>query len=366
MLKNVLSARAAVCAAAVGMAAFAASDVVVPLAGGPAGIDGLKLAALQGFSANMSRVAQADGQAPALKIAFAKTGEERRFLALEALPEDGLPALQAADFRCRLSGAEQGKARPALMAFEPSGGAWYKLGRPLAAGNAFGNARFSLKGLHEAAFSDDANGQLDWNAVRKVWFGLVIDGPMSGAFELSRAVLTDCPYRPDRPESVAVIATDAWSVGKNEAAKTEFTVTKEAPGGKPCTKFEFSFPGGGHMWAVPTQRVPEMELSAYHGVRLTYKATLPDGITGLLVVLTEEGGGGWLPPAPPPASADWTSVVIPFSELTLASWLRDENGKPDLDRITSIAVGAHGTASGQGGKGCIMLADIEFVPPPAK
>jgi hypothetical protein len=64
----------------------------------------------------------------------------------------------------------------------------------------------------------------------------------------------------------------------------------------------------------------------------------------------------------PPASADWTTITIPFEQFTLGEWTKDPDGKLDLDDVVSVMIGTHGAASGGGGPGLIMACDLEFVP----
>ena len=126
-------------------------------------------------------------------------------------------------------------------------------------------------------------------------------------------------------------------------------------------KLEFNFVGGRHMYLTPTIPVPAAELDGYTGLQFTYKATLPDGIEGLLVMLTESGGQYMATPMPGP-SEDWVTITIPFADFELGSWSKDDNGQLDLGRINSIIIGTHGGATGDGGDGLIMVSDIEFAP----
>jgi hypothetical protein len=126
-------------------------------------------------------------------------------------------------------------------------------------------------------------------------------------------------------------------------------------------KLEFTFPGGKHMYCVPATPVPEVELEGYVGLRFTYKAALPPGIEGLLVMLGESGGQFPADPAPPP-SDDWTTVTLLFSDFELGSWSKDDNGQLDPNKVSSVHIACHGAATGAGGPGTIWATDIEFVP----
>jgi hypothetical protein len=116
------------------------------------------------------------------------------------------------------------------------------------------------------------------------------------------------------------------------------------------------------MYAIPSTPVPEQGLEGYRALRFTYKASLPAGIKGLLVTLGEHGGGQYFADPAPPASADWTTITIPFENFKKAGWAKDTNEKLDLDQVDRLMIGVHGTASGAGGGGCIWVTDIEFVP----
>jgi len=262
-------------------------------------------------------------------------------------------------------GIQEGDAadvRLGLLLYEKDGGAWFKLGRPLAASVTPTDARLSVQSLREAAFSSDANDQLDWAEVNQVWFGLIVDGKVRADFGLQRVVLTSRPFRPTKPLSVFDPASDAWTMSADKAVKHEFVSAKDGPNSTQCTRYTFSFPGGRHMYATPSQAFPQTEVSAYAGLRLTYKADLPKGISGLLILLTEQGGGQYYASPAPPASDAWTHCDIPFAAFTHAGWTKDTNGRLDLDLISRITVGAHGQADGNGGDGTICIADIQLLP----
>jgi hypothetical protein len=125
---------------------------------------------------------------------------------------------------------------------------------------------------------------------------------------------------------------------------------------------EFNFSGGRHMYMVPSVNAPAADLGGYSGLELTYRASLPEGIDGLLLMLGEQGGAQYYADPPPPAAADWTTLTVPFSAFRLGSWTQDANGSLDLDRVQSIAVGVHGTAAGEGGPGVLYVTGLRFVP----
>jgi hypothetical protein len=192
--------------------------------------------------------------------------------------------------------------------------------------------------------------------------GLTIDGPAEGVLEISDVRFTREPYKPTKSLRITGDGPGVWSVGKDPAVEATLTTPNEAPGGKACMKFEFKVPGGRHMYAIPSTPVPDTELDGYRALRFTYKAALPDGIKGLLVTVGEHGGGQFYADPPPPASAEWTTVTIPFASLKFAPWSKDPNGRFDLGQVDRVMIGTHGTASGKGGPGVICVTDVELIP----
>ena len=355
--------------------------VDVPLGGGPAGVEGLRLVPAGHVLSRMERLADADGGDAALKVTFTKEGDVRRFLALEASPVSPTPGAKALALRYRVSLTSGKPPRLAAVIWERrraggTGGAWFKVvPTPVAvaegAAAEFTEGRISLRALRQAAFSDDASGQLEWQNVEKIWIGLVLvsdgNGPVSGSFELSRARFTDEPYRPTGPLRITGDGPGVWNVGKDKAVQASLTTHAgeahdKGPGGRPCMKFEFTFPGGRHMYAVPTTPMPGTDTEGYQALRFTYRARLPRGTGGLLVMLIERDGAQYFADPAPPASENWSTITIPFGRFKLGGWSRDANGRLDLQEIASVAVACHGTASGTGGTGTIRVTDIEFVP----
>ena len=340
-------------------ATLRAQTVSVPVGGGPAGIDGLKLVQLGGIEAKMERVADADAGKPALKVTFKKADEARRLLALEGRPAKSAAGAKALVARYRLT-LKTGEARLALVTWDASGNAWYKTGSELAKTGAFADGRVAASSPRPASFNKEPALEFDWDDVEKVWVRLVIDRAAEGTFELSAARLSDEPYRAAEPLVLKIADAKLWSVGKDPAVTAEMTVANEGPNGEPCTKLAFTFPGGKHMYLVPSMALPQSDLEGYSALEITYKAELPPGIQGLLLMLGESGGQFMVEPLPPP-SEKWVTMTIPFADLKLGGWSKDDNGTLDLDRVQSIMVGTHGASTG-GGPGLIMVSDVRFVP----
>lgn len=339
--------------------AWAQGDVNVPLGGGASGIEAFRPVPMSGLTAKLDTVPRADGDRAAVRLAFDKPGEERRFLALER-PLTGLPAgTKALALRYRVALAQGAGPRLALVVFEKGGGVWFKVGATAAPLDDFSDGRLSVLSLSQAAFSDDDSGELEWDNLEKVWFGLIIDGPAKGSFEISDARLTSVPYKPTEPLWITGDGPGNWTVGKDPAAKGEVTTPNEGPDGKPCMKFDFLFPAGSHMYGLPSVPVPQFDLEGYTALRLTYKSILPEGLRGLLISVLERDGSQYC--AEPPGSAEWTTITLPFAELWLGGWSKDENDQLDLDQIGSVIVGTHGTAK-VATPGIIWAADLQFVP----
>jgi hypothetical protein len=319
----------------------------------------LELVNLAGVATELARGTSEQGES-VVSVNFEKTGEERRFVALEARLQQPLAAFRAVDLRYRLTADQPLTARLALVAYERGGGAWFRTSRPLASTAVARDLRASLQALKPTSFSQDASKQLEWDQVERLWIGIVVDGKGKGSFEFSKVLLTSEPYRATEPVSLFRADPAQWSVGADPAV-----TGKEMQGldvdGASCLRLNFSFPGGKHMYYIPVQSVEDLEYSAYAGLRFTYRATVPAGVDGLLVCV-HENGGQFVATPPPPATGEWVSLTVPWSAFPLGGWTRDDNGRLDVDAITQISVGVHGTALGAGGAGEILIKAIEAVP----
>ncbi|MBM3497303.1 MAG: hypothetical protein FJX74_01410 [Armatimonadetes bacterium] len=336
-----------------------AQTVNVPIGGGTAGIDDLKLVQLSGIEAKVGRVADADAGKPALKVAFTKADEPRRLLALEGVPAKSAEGCKALVARYRLS-LKTGEARLALVAWDASGNAWYKTGSQPAPDGEFTDGRVAVGAPRAAAFNQEPALEFTWGDIERVWVGLVIDGAAEGTLELSAARLTDEPYRATEPLVLKIADAKAWGIGQDPAVTSEMTVADEGPDGEPCTKLAFTLPGGKHMYLVPSMNLPQTDLEGYSALEITYRAQLPPGIQGLLLMLGESGGQFMVEPLPPP-SEDWVTMTIPFADFKLGGWSKDDNGQLDTDRVQNVMVGTHGVST-TGGQGLIEVSDVRFVP----
>ncbi len=324
-----------------------------------ADLAGIRLAPLAGVAATLDRVTPGQGES-ALRVTFAKAGEERRFVALEMHPAQSMAAYRALALQYRLTAAPPLVARFALMAYERGGGAWFRSGSPLSAGPQARELRFSLQALRQTAFSQDASGQLEWDQVERVWFGFVVDGKGPGSFELARVSLTSEASRASEPISIFKADAAQWSLGADPAVTNKELQVVDVDGA-PCLRLRFRFPGGRHMYCVPAQPIGELDYSAYEGIRFTYRATVPAGVNGLLACV-HENGGQFVATPPPSATGEWLSVTVPWSAFPLGAWSKDDNGRLDVDAISQVSLGVHGTAAAAGGDGEVLIKAIEVVP----
>ncbi|NOY80058.1 MAG: hypothetical protein GXP31_03535 [Kiritimatiellaeota bacterium] len=343
--------------------ALAHAGADFPLGAGPRGLDDWRPALAGGNAVKVSVQAPSDPTSGRLIVTFEKAGPERRMVALSRSVTRDLTGLQALELDCSAELAPGLTVLPAVLFFEKSGGVWVKLsaGAPLPPPPG-GRLRLPLKSLRQAAFSRDASGKIEWNAIDRVWLGFVVDGTGKGRVSISGIRVTDRPYRPVGPASLLPDGPLAWSVGHDPAVKASIETDVPGPGGRKCSRLDFNFPGGRHMYVVPSHPIRPLELGAYKGIRLTYKAKLPKGIGGLLFMLVEAGGAQYYASPPPPPTETWKSIVIPFSRFKHGTWTRDANGKLDLDDVRKVCVGAHGVASGKGGSGQIWTVSVEAVP----
>ncbi len=341
---------------------MAADAVNVPVGGGAAGIDGLKLVATSGVTASVETVAKADGDRAALRVKFDKPGEERRLVAVSTALHGKAAGAAALAVRCRLGLGEGQTARLAVLLRDRDGDVWFKIGSQPATGNAFTDSRLSLHSLQAAAFNRDPAAQLDWTRIQSVSLGIVVDGAAKGSFELSDARFTNEPYHPSEPLLITRDPMTPWNVGEDPAVHHEIAIVPDGPGGKPCVCTRLTFPVGRHMFMLPSTPVPAADLEGYTALRFTYKATLPEGIKGLLVTLWERGGAQYEESNYPPPSDDWKTVTLPFDTFAVAGWSKDDNNHFDTEDITTVMIGVHGGATGGDGTGVLYVTDVEFVP----
>lgn len=293
---------------------------------------------------------------------FAKSGAERRLLAISAKPAAAPVGAKALQVSYDLALASGTAPNLALIVFDGKGGSWYRIGEKLVTGQPT-VARIPVTSLRPTAFSESAQPEPDWTQVAYLWLGFVAEGDVKGVLNLTEAKFTNETYKPSQPLRVIPEGAGKWSVGQDPAVKSTLTTPNEGPDGKPCMKYEFTVPTGRHMYCIPSVALPAVDLEGYTALRFTYKAVIPEGMGGLLVTLGERTGSAYYAEPAPPPSADWTTITIPFSSFKLATWTKDENGRLDIGDLSAVSIGCHGGArQGTEAFGVIYVCDPQFVP----
>ncbi len=291
-------------------------------------------------------------------VGFVKTGDERRLLAFEApLVCDG----QIVSANCPHSILlERGTARLTLVAYEKDGDTWFKQ-----TGSAYPSTYetgMSLAEMTRASFCVGEGKDIDWEQVHRIAVGLVLEGCARGSFALRPARLSDQAYRASQPFTLKAPASRQWQHAADPAANVRLTTPSEGPEGASCWRFDFAFPGGRHMFAVPTTPIEDVEVSAYQALEIEYTAQLPEGIPGLLLMLIEHDGTQYFAEPTPPPSGEWKQLSVPFENFRRGGWSKDENDRLDLDGVASIAVGVHGVAKPTRAEGTVRVSRLRLLP----
>ena len=315
----------------------------------------LQPAATAGFAATCKTAA--DG----VTVTFKKTGEERRFLALQGVPAGNPAGAKTAEIAYNLTLASGAAPRAAILIYEKGGGSWYKIGALPVAVGANATTRVSVAALQQTAFSTSANKQLAWDQAERVWAGFVFDGAAEGKLTVTAVKLTDQAALPTQPLRLTGADQGKWSAGQDAAVKSKLEMTPDGPKGGECLKFTFTVPAGRHMFAIPSTNVAVEDLEGYTALRFKYRYQLPPGMR-MLISLGEAGGPMYFVEPAGPWSAEWAEMTIPLSKFQWASWSqKDDNGQFDLAKLTTVQIGTHGVPA-QAGDGSIMVCDVELVP----
>ena len=342
--------------AILGVAILAQSTWAAPqpvgVGGGDNGLGGLQPAAVGGLKVSVKAAADA------LALTFDKAGPERRLLAVEGAPQGDLSWVKtiAATYQLDLTG---GEARLAVVLFDQDGGVWYKIAGETCSTGAATDASLSVKSLSQATFSEDQDNQLGWNALRRVWLGIVIDGQAKGTLKLLKAQFSPDEYKPSKPLAVAFKDAKAWSTSQDGAVKSTLTTPNAGPDGQLCLQLDVTFPAGRHMYCLPAVGLPRAEMDGYRALSFKLKGAVPKPIGKLLVSVFEADGSQYY--MEPADSAEWQTIELPFDKFKLGSWTKDENDQLDLGQVNRVSIGCHGTAEGDG-KGLLTVCDIKFVP----
>lgn len=295
-------------------------------------------------------------------VAFGKTSTEREFVGVTlALPPLGFEP-QSLWATVEFADLEQEATRLACILWTDDRQAWYAVQQ--APSGAFESraveVSLPLTGLSRAAFTS-AKGSIEWSGITRLWLGVVVDDSVEGKVSIRSAALSTRPHRASEPLVLAEPGRPgSWDVGGDPSVQWELDYPEDGPNGETITEIRFRFPGGSHMYLTPAVSVPG-SLTGYRALRLVYQAALPDGIEGLLVMLSEDAAQ-FQGPTPPPTDGEWAEVLLDLADFHLGGWSSDDDGRLDLSRVGRVFVGAHGTAEGTGGEGVIRIATVEFVP----
>ena len=225
-----------------------------------------------------------------LTIQFKKDGAERRMVALKMKPSKKLFEQKGLDIEAKVKLSDGQTARPCVMFVEKNGGCWCRVGMPFTQ-DGFEKVRVNLAAsLRQAAFSHDENGKIDWADVVEVFMGAVVEGKGDGVLSIRRVVLTNEKFVPSKPLVINLPMAKAVSRSADPAAK--YTIEDTEVDGERVLKETFKFPLGRHMYFTPSFRLPDLDYASYSGLRLTYKATIPQPIGGLLCRAVAESDGG--------------------------------------------------------------------------
>ncbi len=336
-----------------------ASYTRVPLGGGEQGAQGLTAVPLPRVTTSAEKIAATKDAPAGTQLRVEKAGEERRIAALEGKPSGPVTEKMALELQFRLKTDRQELPQLAVLAMERDGGVWYRTVEISPPAGRTVNMRVPLsRPFTRAVFADDSDETIRWNQVERVWVAMLIDEPIQATLDLTRAVFTDEPFRP----TSAHVVEGTWDSAHDPAVKDQITVENSDPGGGPCMVYRFTMPGGRHMYAIPRVPVSVEELEGYSGLRFTYRARLPEGISGLLVMLMEADGTQYYAEPAPPGSAEWTTGTIPFDRFQRGGWSKDENDRLDLNEVRHVAIGLHGAARPAEASGEILVGKVEFVP----
>ncbi len=306
-------------------------------------------------------------QAQTVSVVIDKKTDVRRLVSLRTDDTNGLAEARALELRYDIAADRDFSPFLTVIVHEDDGGAWYKISqRPVTAGAETAHEprtiRLPLRAFRRAAFAQDDDEQMRPEQAKVIEVGLLIDGRAQGIWTIHDLTLTSEPFKPSEPFVIMSYEGGPWILSKDPAVKGKVVTARETPYDVTGMRFAFTFPLGRHMYALPRLPLPEAEYEAYSGVKITYRATLPNGIDSLLVSLFEADGSQYHAEPAPPAGKDCQTVTIPYDRFKLGGWSHDENERLDRDQIVAISIGLHGTAKSGDGKGVIEVEDVAFVP----
>jgi hypothetical protein len=297
-----------------------------------------------------------------LSVVFEKADHVRRMVTMAASLPSGMAEGRVLTVDAELCLSEGEAPRLCAVLFGRQGQRWIRKGGEVQPGEGRRSYPISVARMQSAAFAENPAGAFSWQMVERVWLGLVFDGPAKGEWHVQGVRLTN-----DSPPALAPVSLThggvmGWKLHHDSAAKAELGASEVGSGGEPGLRVWFTFPGGRHMHCTCSLAVSAEQPELYRAVRLTYRASVPEGIAGLLFGVAEDSGALYLAATAPAPSAEWRTLTLPYDSLKRAGWTRDPNGRLDPETLTQVWIGTHGTAAGEGGDGQIEVASIELVP----
>ena len=306
--------------------------------------------------------APSEAEEGTLSVVFEKADHVRRMVTMAVSTPSNMAEgrVLTVDGELRLSEGEA--PRLCAVLFGRQGQRWIRKGGEVQPGEGRRSYPISAARMQSAAFAENPAEAFSWQQVERIWLGLVFDGPAKGVWHVQGVRLTNDPPPALVPVSLTHGGVMGWKLHHNSAAKAEMAASEAGPGGTPGLSVRFTFPGGRHMYCTCSLAVSAEQPELYRAVRLTYRASVPQGITGILFGMAEDSGALYLAATAPAPSAEWRTLTLPYDALKRAGWTRDPNGRLDPETLTMVWVGTHGTAAGEGGAGQIEVASIELVP----
>lgn len=331
--------------------------------GSPALIAGdLRLVPRNGVAARASVVPASDGEGRVLRVEFEKTDDVRRMVAVSGSVAPGLAEARVVELDGDLQLTEGEAPRVCAVLFGRHGERWIRKGVTVEAGGGRRSWPVSIARMQPAAFTEAEVGVVAWPDVERVWVGLVFGGPARGRWDVRAIRFTDGSPPGLLPAALMHAGATGWQLHHDASVKATLATVEGGPEGQSAMRVNYSFPGGRHMFCTCSLPVSAEQPELYRAVRLTYRASLPPGIDGLLFILAESGGACYLADPAPGPSAEWRTLDVPYAAFRLASWTPDPNSRLDPETLTTVWVGTHGKASEDGGPGWIEVAAIELVP----
>lgn len=294
-------------------------------------------------------------------LSFNKSGVERRLVAVEMPLDAKTNEFHALEARVSLEAAEGQTCYGIVMLEEEGGGFWVRQSMKLeVAADQYLYLSLRPGAMRQLAYSKDDNGKLDWENVRRIRLGVVVEGAGAGKVSFSQITLSNRQYKPEKPVKIDIRTGDHWHGGADSAVRDISYQTVQEDGAK-AVKFSFTFPKNRHMYFLPTLALPEMDFASYSGMRLTYKATLPEPLDMLILFGDDRGQYCGKSPA---GSAEWKQVDLLFKDYRGAGWTPSVKGKAlEPDAIRRMTVGCHGVAGqNSDGKGVIFIRSLELIP----